>query len=100
MLCKLNPPTNFIRTKGAVAISLKIFGTSFLFVNNHLPAHQRKLTERIDEYYRMSTGLDLPRNFKSSLKRSYQSHDITNRYDCAFWFGDLKLVHKLFLFFL
>lgn len=91
LLCKfVNTPTNLIRTKGAVAISFRVFGTSFLFVNNHLPAHQSKLQERVEEYHRMSTGLDLPRNLRQSLKRSYLSHDVTNRFDCAFWFGDLK----------
>lgn len=49
------------RTKGAVAIALMIFGTSFLFVTAHLTAHQDKVKERVNDIKRIVRNLDLPK---------------------------------------
>lgn len=49
------------RTKGAVAIALMIFGTSFLFVTAHLTAHQEKVKERVNDIKRIVRNLDLPK---------------------------------------
>ena len=89
-LCRPNPPSNLIRTKGAVAISVCIFGTSMLFVNCHLPAHQQKSRERLEECNRLSTGLDLPRRNRHLLTARYLSTDVSARFDVCFWFGDLN----------
>ncbi|KAI8435877.1 hypothetical protein MSG28_004084 [Choristoneura fumiferana] len=43
----VRPGTAF-RTKGAVAISFALFGSTFLFVTAHLTAHQEKVKERYD----------------------------------------------------
>lgn len=57
----VRPGTAF-RTKGAVAISFCLFGTSMLFVTAHLTAHQQKVKERVQDIKRIIHALDLPRN--------------------------------------
>ncbi|XP_072748416.1 inositol polyphosphate 5-phosphatase E isoform X3 [Anoplolepis gracilipes] len=74
------------RTKGAVAIALMIFGTSFLFVTAHLTAHQDKVKERINDIKRIVRNLDLPKE----LPTRHKSKDVTQNFDCVFWCGDLN----------
>jgi len=71
-----------IKTKGAVAVALQIFGTSFLFINSHLAAHEGNLRERISDYEKIREGLEFSKNKPIS--------DITASFDNAFWFGDLN----------
>lgn len=68
----VRPGTAF-RTKGAVAISFCLFGTSMLFVTSHLTAHQQKVKERVQDVRRIINSLDLPRNLplKNRNKGSY-----------------------------
>lgn len=80
---------NMIKTKGAVAISFQFFGTSFLFICSHLPAHEDRNKERKEQYEKIITELDLPRNLRP-LKPRYVSNDVTARFDVVFWFGDLN----------
>lgn len=54
-------PGSAFRTKGAVASSFTLFGTSFLFVTAHLTAHQEKVKERVSDVRRIVNSLDLPR---------------------------------------
>lgn len=56
------------RTKGAVAISFSLFGTSMLFVTSHLTAHQQKVKERVSDVKRIIHSLDLPRNLHIRTK--------------------------------
>lgn len=74
------------RTKGAVAIALMIFGTSFLFVTAHLTAHQDKVKERVNDIKRIIRNLDLPKE----LPTRHKSKDVTQNFDCVFWCGDLN----------
>lgn len=83
------PPTNMIKTKGAVSICFKFFGTSLLFINCHFPPHENRLKNRIDEYDKIINSIDLPKNLKL-LKPRYLSNDITARFDCVFFLGDLN----------
>jgi hypothetical protein len=82
-------PTNMIKTKGAISIAFRFFGTSFMFTNCHFPAHENKLRDRIDEYQRIINSIDLPKNLKL-LKPRYLSNDSTARFDCVFFMGDLN----------
>lgn len=82
-------PTNMIKTKGAVSIAFRFFGTSFMFTNCHFPAHENKLKDRIEEYQRIINSIDLPKNLKL-LKPRYLSNDSTARFDCVFFMGDLN----------
>ncbi|XP_050580298.1 inositol polyphosphate 5-phosphatase E isoform X4 [Bombus affinis] len=74
------------RTKGAVAIALMLFGTSFLFVTAHLTAHQDKVKERVNDIKRIVRNLDLPKE----LPTRHKSKDVTQNFDCVFWCGDLN----------
>jgi hypothetical protein len=81
--------TNLIKTKGALGVSFKLFGSSILLVNCHLPAHERRNPQRIHEYKRICSQLSLPRN-GAPLPFKYASEDVTERFDYVFWFGDLN----------
>lgn len=81
----VRPGTAF-RTKGAVAISFALFGSSFLFVTAHLTAHQEKVKERVQDIKRIIRALDLPKN----LPCKHKSKDVTNNFDYVIWCGDLN----------
>ncbi|XP_022247210.1 72 kDa inositol polyphosphate 5-phosphatase-like [Limulus polyphemus] len=81
-------PGSAVKTKGAVAVSFMFFGTSLLFINSHLTAHEKKIKERLSDYEKICLMLDLPRNLP--LKSQYQSKDVTARFDSVFWCGDLN----------
>ncbi|XP_059619169.1 inositol polyphosphate 5-phosphatase E [Phlebotomus argentipes] len=81
----VRPGTAF-RTKGAVAISFCLFGTSMLFVTSHLTAHQAKVKERVQDIKRIIHALDLPRNYVIRHKNK----DVTHNFDSVYWCGDLN----------
>ncbi|XP_058459560.1 inositol polyphosphate 5-phosphatase E [Malaya genurostris] len=81
----VRPGTAF-RTKGAVAISFCLFGTSFLFVTSHLTAHQQKVKERVSDVKKIIHALELPRN----LSVKHRNKDVTQNFDSVFWCGDLN----------
>ena len=80
------PGTQF-RTKGAVATSFLLFGTSFLFVNCHLTAHQENTKDRIKDFKKINAMLNLPRELPS---RGPKHRDVSDKFDCVFWSGDLN----------
>lgn len=61
-------PGTAFRTKGAVALAIMLFGTSFLFVTAHLTAHQEKVKERINDIKRIVRNLDLPKDLPTRHK--------------------------------
>ena len=72
------------RTKGAVALALIIFGTSFLFVTSHLTAHQDKVKERIHDIKRIVRNLDLPKDLPTRHKSKgilFLVYVITNKWE-------------------
>lgn len=76
-----------LKTKGATAIGFHFFGTSLLFVNSHFHSGESKVKERVEDYCRIREKIKIPR------QRKYDAHktaDVTSRYDCVFWFGDLN----------
>ncbi|XP_017844552.2 LOW QUALITY PROTEIN: inositol polyphosphate 5-phosphatase E [Drosophila busckii] len=75
------------RTKGAVAISFCLFGTSMLFVTSHLTAHQQKVKERVSDVKRIINALDLPKNLPNLR---HKNKDVTQNFDNVFWCGDLN----------
>ncbi|XP_015122800.1 inositol polyphosphate 5-phosphatase E isoform X2 [Diachasma alloeum] len=80
-------PGTAFRTKGAVALALIIFGTSFLFVTAHLTAHQDKVKERVHDIKKIVRNLDLPKELPTKHSKS---KDVTQNFDCVFWCGDLN----------
>ena len=70
---------------GAVAVGFILFGTSFLFVNSHLTAHQENVKDRVKDLKKISAMLNLPKVLP--LKKR---HEIFDSYDCCFWAGDLN----------
>lgn len=74
------------RTKGAVAISFCLFGTTMLFVTSHLTAHQQKVKERVSDVKRIIHAIDLPKNLHIRSKNK----DVTQNFDAVFWCGDLN----------
>lgn len=81
----VRPGTAF-RTKGAIAISFCLFGTSMMFVTSHLTAHQQKVKERVSDVKRIIHSLDLPKNIHLRSK----NRDVTQNFDAVFWGGDLN----------
>jgi phosphatidylinositol-bisphosphatase len=58
-----------LKTKGCNAITFRIFGTSFLFINSHFPAHETQIKRRIDEYENIITSISLPKEISLLMKR-------------------------------
>lgn len=81
----VRPGTAF-RTKGAVAISFCLFGTTMLFVTSHLTAHQEKVKERVQDVKRIIQSINLPKN----LKLRNKNIDVTQNFDSVYWCGDLN----------
>lgn len=81
-------PVSSVKTKGAVAIAFQFFGSSILFLNSHLAAHEKRVKERIQDYEKICHQIDLPK--QAQLKLQYQSKDVTARFDHVFWCGDLN----------
>ncbi|XP_057324366.1 inositol polyphosphate 5-phosphatase E isoform X2 [Microplitis mediator] len=79
-------PGTAFRTKGAIALAIMLFGTSFLFVTAHLTAHQDKVKERVSDIKRIVRNLDLPKD----LPTKHKNKDVTQNFDCVFWCGDLN----------
>lgn len=74
------------KTKGGMAIGFQFFGTRILFINSHLTAHEEKQSLRIQNFRNITHSLDLPR----LLPHKHKHKDVTHRYDCVFWLGDLN----------
>ncbi len=70
-----------------MATAFLLFGTSFLFVNCHLTAHQENSKDRIRDLRKICLSLNLPRDLPA---RSAKHRDIADKFDCVFWCGDLN----------
>ena len=84
------------KTKGAVAVGFILFGTSFLFVNAHLTAHQENTKDRIRDLKKLNAVLNLPKILQTSKGKHAsrtqfsKSRDFTDNFDVVFWCGDLN----------
>jgi len=84
--CKITTrPISQIKTKGAIGISMKFFGSTFLFLNSHFHSGQTKTNERIEDYRKITDELKISKTNKN------QNHSRrTKTFDGVFWFGDLN----------
>uniref|UniRef100_A0A2C9M3J9 Inositol polyphosphate-related phosphatase domain-containing protein n=1 Tax=Biomphalaria glabrata TaxID=6526 RepID=A0A2C9M3J9_BIOGL len=82
-----------VKTKGAIGISMRLFGTSYLFINCHLTSDRdndisrKKL--RLENYFKVIREMRLPKTVQNSPSIK-KSGDVTTAFDCVFWFGDLN----------
>lgn len=109
--------TNRIRTKGALNLSFSLFGSTFLFINSHLSAHECNLRARITQIERIQQALKMSNNNESTsvqlerkafteqkkmaemkAKRQHQmlkrvfslKKKVGHQNECLFWLGDLN----------
>ena len=81
------------KTKGAVALCFILFGTSFLFVNSHLTAHEENVKDRVRDLKKINAVMNLPKTLPYRKSKKFQltgSGDFTDNFDCVFWCGDLN----------
>ncbi|KAH9495537.1 inositol polyphosphate 5-phosphatase [Bulinus truncatus] len=82
-----------VKTKGAIGISMRMFGTSYLFINCHLTSDRdndiSRKELRLENYFKVIREMKLPKSVPNSPSVK-KSGDVTTEFDCVFWFGDLN----------
>lgn len=78
---------HMIKTKGALAVSFSIFGTSFLFIDSHFTSDEGKAMDRVNDYKTISKSLSLSPENKG---RVTSEGDSTENFDRVFWLGDFN----------
>ncbi|KAM7447204.1 inositol polyphosphate 5-phosphatase [Porites harrisoni] len=79
---------HMIKTKGALAVSFNIFGTSFLFVNSHFTSDEGKSLDRVNDYKTICKSLSLSPD--NTANTSNDQTDLTTNFDRVFWLGDFN----------
>ena len=78
-----------LRTKGAVAVSFTLFGTSLCFIGSHFQASEGNEKARTLDYKMVNESLKLPQAIViNPLQKSHK--EMSNRFDCVFWAGDFN----------
>ncbi|KAL9658511.1 hypothetical protein ABK040_006051 [Willaertia magna] len=66
---------NQIGNKGGVSISFKLGKNQYLFINNHLPAHDDKVKERNESFERILTEIDyVGKEKKKNIEQTDERH--------------------------
>ncbi|KDR76398.1 hypothetical protein GALMADRAFT_247864 [Galerina marginata CBS 339.88] len=78
-----------VGNKGGVGISLNIDGTTFLFLNAHLAAHEGKINHRLANFAKIKDELAVD-DFLTSDDPRRIAEDVMDRFDFAFLLGDLN----------
>jgi hypothetical protein len=78
-----------VGNKGGVGISLNLAGTSLLFINAHLAAHDDKVPLRLANLAKIKAELAVDDYLTTGDPREMKE-DITDRFDFTFLFGDLN----------
>ncbi|KAF8556183.1 DNase I-like protein [Imleria badia] len=78
-----------VGNKGGVGISLKIDGSTFLFLNAHLAAHEGKVYHRLANLAKIKAELAVD-DFLQPHDPRMLREDITDRFDYTFLCGDLN----------
>ncbi|KAF8199503.1 inositol polyphosphate phosphatase [Pholiota molesta] len=78
-----------VGNKGGVGISLNIDGTTLLFLNAHLAAHEGKVQHRLANLAKIKTELFVDDFLPADNPRKL-AEDLTERFDFSFLCGDLN----------
>ncbi|KAG6856305.1 hypothetical protein H0H87_005720 [Tephrocybe sp. NHM501043] len=78
-----------VGNKGGVGITMNIGGTTFLFLNAHLAAHEGKVNHRLSNFAKIKAELSVD-DFLSNDDPRVMAEDITDKFDYTFLFGDLN----------
>uniref|UniRef100_A0A8H8CKZ1 Inositol polyphosphate-related phosphatase domain-containing protein n=1 Tax=Psilocybe cubensis TaxID=181762 RepID=A0A8H8CKZ1_PSICU len=78
-----------VGNKGGVGISLNIDGTTFLFLNAHLAAHEGRSHHRLANLSKIKAELSVE-DFLSADDHRTVAEDLTDRFDFTFLCGDLN----------
>jgi len=80
---------NILANKGAVGISFKIRGNSFLFINSHLNAGQDDIEKRNEDFARIISSMPLSEMEEKCLKDDKELN-VQDCFDYVFFAGDLN----------
>ncbi|KAI1797486.1 DNase I-like protein [Ganoderma leucocontextum] len=78
-----------VGNKGGVGVSVNLDGTSLLFINAHLAAHEGRVHHRLADLAKIKAELAVD-DFLTPGDPRFMAEDITDRFDVAFIFGDLN----------
>ncbi|KAF8962697.1 Endonuclease/exonuclease/phosphatase [Flammula alnicola] len=78
-----------VGNKGGLGISLNIDGTTFLFLNAHLAAHEGKINHRLANLTKIKSELSVD-DFLAADDSRKTAEDLTDKFDFAFLCGDLN----------
>ncbi|KAH0584979.1 hypothetical protein H2248_008249 [Termitomyces sp. 'cryptogamus'] len=78
-----------VGNKGAVGITINLDGTTFLFLNAHLAAHEAKLNHRLSNLIKIKNELAVD-DFLGNDDPRVMAEDLTDKFDHTFLFGDLN----------
>ncbi|KAG8970259.1 hypothetical protein FRC03_010449 [Tulasnella sp. 419] len=78
-----------IGNKGGIGISMKVAGTTLLFINAHLAAHEGRSAERLANMAKIKADLQVDTFLAPDDPRTV-AEDLTDRFDHSFICGDLN----------
>ncbi|TBU43249.1 hypothetical protein BD309DRAFT_961154 [Dichomitus squalens] len=78
-----------VGNKGGVGVSVNLDGTTFLFINAHLAAHEGRVHQRLADLAKIKAELAVE-DYLSPSDPRFLAEDITDRFDVSFLFGDLN----------
>jgi len=78
-----------VGNKGGVGISVNLDGTTLLFLNTHLAAHEGRVGHRLANLEKIKTELDI-NDFLPEGDSRKGAEDLTDRFDFTFLCGDLN----------
>ncbi|TDL25516.1 DNase I-like protein [Rickenella mellea] len=78
-----------VGNKGGVGATVNLNGTTLLFINAHLAAHEEKVNDRLDNMNKIKSELKVD-DFLNQDDSRVMAEDLTDKFDHAFIFGDLN----------
>ncbi|KAF8072118.1 inositol polyphosphate phosphatase [Lyophyllum atratum] len=78
-----------VGNKGGVGITINLNGTTFLFLNAHLAAHEGKVKHRLSNLAKIKAELSVD-DFLANDDPRVMAEDLTDKFDYTFLCGDLN----------